>query len=303
MIDNFKKIFMNKEILDKIDSINKERFSNLDGRKIISVSKIEDYVSTPFDAEAQAKVCEEKGKMDPNYKYAGLTAEEIQKLWEDKAAESRKYGMLLDEYTEQVIGKNRKTLEVWKLDNNFEYDPRLKNNCLGFEEFYSEIQKYGYSVVGREITVYVQTPSSVGDMPFDSQEEEGNNVVVGRIDCLFNNPSTGKYLIVDWKTTDEIKTQAFRAKKMKGPANNWQDCDMGKYTIQLHMYKTALAFTYHLTDPKNIAVCICNLKKEQDPATLKNYLLYKENFPYNERLIYQVVDFSIKKRELLNAVK
>ena len=137
-------------------------------------------------------------------------------------------------------------------------------------------------------------------MPFDNQTEEGNNVVVGRIDCLFHNPVSGKYLIVDWKTTDEIKTEAFAARKMKGPANQWQDCDMAKYTIQLHMYKTALAHTYKLASLDKIVVVVCNLRKEQDPATKKHFILYKQNFDYNDALIYQVVDFSIKKRALLN---
>lgn len=291
---------MIQEILTKIETVNKERFSDLNGRNIISVTKLQDYVTTPFDKEKQAKLCEEKGQKDPNYKYAGKTADEIIKMWEDKAAESIMYGNLLDEYTEQRLEKDPTSLELWKLDNNFENDVRLRNNCLGFDEFYAEITSYGYEVVGREIPVYLQTPSTVGDLPFDNQTEEGNNVVVGRIDCLFHNPVSGKYLIVDWKTTDEIKTEAFAARKMKGPANQWQDCDMAKYTIQLHMYKTALAHTYGLASLDKIVVVVCNLRKEQDPATTNHYILYKQNFDYNDALIYQVVDFSIKKRALLN---
>ena len=65
---------MIQEILTKIETVNKERFSDLNGRNIISVTKLQDYVTTPFDKEKQAKSCEEKGQKDPNYKYAGKTA-------------------------------------------------------------------------------------------------------------------------------------------------------------------------------------------------------------------------------------
>ena len=45
-------------------------------------------------------------------------------------------------------------MEIWKLDNNFDYDERLKGNCIGFEEFVSDLSQFGYEYVGREITVY-----------------------------------------------------------------------------------------------------------------------------------------------------
>jgi hypothetical protein len=57
-----------REILAKIESINEERFKDMNGRSIISVSKVQEYVSTPFDKEKQALVCEQKGKDNPNYK-------------------------------------------------------------------------------------------------------------------------------------------------------------------------------------------------------------------------------------------
>ena len=46
---------MIQEILTKIETVNKERFSDLNGRNIISVTKLQDYVTTPFDKEKQAK--------------------------------------------------------------------------------------------------------------------------------------------------------------------------------------------------------------------------------------------------------
>jgi ATP-dependent exoDNAse (exonuclease V) beta subunit len=286
-------------VIDSIQMINEERFSDMGNRSIISVSKLEEFVTAKFDKEASAKKCEEKGKTDPNYKYAGMTAEEIIKKWEDKADESKMYGRLLDEYTEQIMTKGCQDLELWKLDNNFDSDMRLMNNCHGFDEFYEDIKKFNYEFVGREIPVYYETPSTLGEMPFDNKEDKGHNVVTGRIDALFYNKTTGKYLIVDWKTTDDIKTESFHHKMMYGPANKWEDCDMGKYSIQLYIYKQALIYTYKLTEENNISECVCNLLKEKSGNTLKNYLVYKPIFTYNPKIMNQVIDFSIMKRELM----
>ena len=273
-----------QEIKQIIENVNKERFENLEGRKIISVSKIQEYVSTPFDKEGQAKVCEQKGKENPNYKYAGMTAQEIIDSWEAKSNESKRYGSLADEYTEQRFEGTAASLEMWKLDNNFDYDERLKGNCTGFDEFIADLAAFGYEYVGREITVYGQT--------------EVNNVVVGRIDCLFFNPTQQKFFIVDWKTTDEIKTESFRNKRMKGPAFSLEDCDLSKYGLQVQTYMSDLINTYRLADEQHVTCCIVNLRREADGPGNKHYIIYKPKNAFSAKLINDVVDFSIKKREL-----
>ena len=91
---------MNKEIVDKITAINESQFKNLNGRRIISVSKIKGYIKEVFDAEKQAKHCAEKGATDPTYKYANMTAEQILEAWSQKAEESCSYGSKIDEYVE-----------------------------------------------------------------------------------------------------------------------------------------------------------------------------------------------------------
>ena len=286
---------MNKEIVDKITAINEAQFKNLNGRRIISVSKIKGYIKEVFDAEKQAKHCAEKGATDPNYKYANMTAEQILEAWSQKAAESCRYGSLLDEYAEQKFEKDDKSLMIWKLDNNYNYDDRLKGNCLGLDEFISEFKQYGFEYVCREMPMYYQTTPEQGEMPFD--EKEVDNVVVGRLYCLFYNPTTKKYLLVDWKTTDSITTEGFRGKKMKGPAYQWDDCDMGEYTVQLHVYKAALAHTYHIADESDIAVCVVNFI-HGGTEDGKHYKIYKENFKFDCPTLERVINFSIMKRSL-----
>jgi ATP-dependent exoDNAse (exonuclease V) beta subunit len=273
-----------QEIIATIERINEERFKELNGRSIISVTKIPEYVSTPFDKEGQAKACEQKGKEDPNYKYAGMTAAEIIESWDNKSAESRRYGSLADEYTEQRFEKTPEEMEIWKLDNNFDYDERLKGNCIGFEEFVSDLSQFGYEYVGREITVYGET--------------DKGNVVIGRIDCLFQHPEQQKFLVVDWKTTDEIKTESWRDRRMKGPAYVLQDCDLSKYAIQVQTYVSDLIKTYGLTDEKHIGCAIVNLRKTSDGPGGKHYIVYKPKNEFSHQLIADLVDFSVNKRRL-----
>ena len=296
------------EIQERIEKINEERFSDLHGHNIISVSKIFDFVGEPFDKEASAKSCELRGRDDPKYKYAGMTAEEIIAKWDATAAESRMYGMLLDDYTDQILNKTPDELELWKLDHNFDTDSRLKNNCIGFDQFYADIRALGFEYAGREITVYGEcnaTATQAGDMPFDEElfDAPQKNIVIGRIDCLFYNKNKDSYLIVDWKTTDDIKTSAFRSKRLKGPAMKYEDCDLSKYIIQVQTYKNDLIKTYKLAPADRIKVLICNLKKEPEAATGKNYRLYAENVPFDSATLDEIVNFSIKKRALLKKIE
>lgn len=295
------------EIQEKIEKINKERFSNIQNYNIISVSKLFDFISEPFDKEASAKSCELKGKNDPKYKYAGMTAEEIIAQWDATASESIMYGSLLDEYTEQILSKTPDELELWKLNNNYDTDLRLKNNCIGFDQFYADICALGFEYAGREITVYGEcgASSQQGDMPFDIEisDDSQKNIVVGRIDCLFYNKNKNSYLIVDWKTTDNIKTSAFRSKRLKGPAMKYEDCDISKYIIQVQTYKNDLIKTYKLATADKIKVLICNLRKEPETTTGKNYKLYVENVPFDSATLDEIVNFSIKKRKLLKKIE
>ena len=273
-----------EEILQTIKKVNEERFGSLDGRPIISVSKMEEYLCEKFDAEKMAGICAQKGAENPDYKYAGMTAQEILSMWTSKADESKRYGTLLDEYTMNVFEKDADELELWKLDNNFDADERLKSNCTGFDEFWTDLQAYGYEYVGREIRLYRQT--------------ESGNVVTGRADCLFRHASLGNLFIVDWKTTEEIKTSSY-GKKMKGPAFLYDDCDHDKYTIQTQTYKNSIVHEYGIGTEQTVNCCVVNLLRQRDPSLGKFYKLYKESRPFDHKTLDDIIDFAVKKRALI----
>lgn len=280
------------QIKEKIEKYNQEHFTELNGRRIIGVSKINDYLTEPFDKEKQAEACAAKGATDPNNKYYGLSAQEIIKMWEDKAAVSCQYGMKLDEYAECVFDGNENKKELWKLDNNYEYDERLKAITTGLDEFVSEINALGFIFIDREVPVYVE-----------SVDKDGNvNIVTGRLDALFYNPELDRYAIVDWKTTDDIKVQAFRSKRMKGPAFGYDDCDMSKYSIQLFNYKHALVDTYKIALPNQISAFVVNLLKTPREDNGRYFRLVQTNIPYQPDVLDSIVEFAIKKRDLLKSI-
>ena len=280
-------MFTKEDILSTINRINEEKFKEMNGRPIISLSKMEEFICEKFDAEKMSKICAQKGEENPDYKYAGMTAEEILNSWTTKADESKRYGSLLDNYTMLKFEGNEDELEIWKLDNNYDYDERLKNNCEGFEEFWKDLQAYGYEYVGREIPLY--------------RETEQGNVITGRMDCLFRHCTTGNLFVIDWKTTEEIKTSSY-GKKMKGPAFLYDDCDHGKYTIQVQTYKNNLIYEYGIGTDETINCCVVNLLREKDEHLGKYYRIYKESRPFCHKVLDDMIDFAIKKRELTNKI-
>lgn len=277
-----------EEINLRINTINDN--IRTEYRGCLSVSKLcNEYIKTKFDAEEQAEKCAKKGLEDPNYKYAGMTTEQILEQWDNKSTESRKYGSMLDDYAGMRLNKETDKLSLWKLDNNFDNDERLNNTCKGLDEFVLWLtSNTNYRYVARELSMYCKTPSG--------------NLINGRFDCLFYDSNTDGYIIIDWKTTDDITIKSNFNKHLLGPAYMLDECDMNTYTIQLHVYKKALVETYHLTSYDKISVYVCNLLKQPD-ETGKNFKLFKQNFEYDNNRLNTFIDFGNMKHKILKESK
>lgn len=266
-IPNIKQI-----ILDKNKEL-KDRY-----KKALSVSRLNEYLKTKFDKEAQAHKCYLKGLEDPTYKYAGMTEEAILEAWDQKANISKHYGSLLDDFTGLYLEEqDDQLLSDWKDTYNFENDTRLKNTCTGVIQFYRDItEKTNYRFVLREIPLYC--------------ESDSGNKINGRLDCLLYNPDTDSYIIIDWKTTEKITTESYRhSKYLLGPAYTLEECDMNLYTIQLHVYKKSLVETYKLAPYSRISVYVCNLLRE--PENGKYYKLFPQNFEFNNNRINAFINY------------
>ena len=261
-----------KEIIEQKNNEIKQLFKGS-----LSVSKLcNEYIKEKFDDVGKALECAEKGKLDPTYKYAGMSAEEILAQWKAKSEKSKRYGRLLDDFADLYLNNETDKLKDWKLLHNFNNDIILQNICNGVVQFYDYIVKNtNYRFVARELPVYVTTPSG--------------SKINGRFDLLLYDETTDAYIIIDWKTTENITTKNDYRHKLLGPAYLLDECDMNIYTIQLHVYKKALIETYKLAPADKISVYVCDLLKEI--IDNKNYKLYKQNFIFNNDLLNTFIDF------------
>lgn len=273
-----------KIIEDKNNQIKQEY------KGCVSVSKLcNEYIKKKFDEELQAEICAKKGLNDQNYKYASMDATQILETWHVKSSESKRYGSLLDDYAGMNLNNETDKLELWKLDNGYEYDDRLKSICKGFDDFYNYIlTKTNYRYVARELPLYCKTPK--------------DGLINGRFDCLFYDENTDAYIIIDWKTTDGITTSSKYGKKLQGPAYMLDECDMNTYTIQLHIYKKALVETYGLSSYDKISVYVCNLLKQSTEQGL-NFKLFKQNFDFDVNRLNSFIDFGNQKFKLMKTIQ
>lgn len=272
-----------KDEIDKlINKTNKEFRAKLNGKLLtISVSKTIEHLKSKFDAEKQARSCSQRDEDNPDGKYYNMTPEQIIAAWDKISSDSKYYGSLLDDYVGHVLSisiaptedtKIQLTQELndWIIDHNLQDDNRFQENKKGFDQFYSDIQKLGYKYLTREIMVYI--PSNT------------IHQTKGRFDCLFYNEETDKYLLIDWKTTENISKKAFKNKKLKGPASMLEECTMNEYGIQLYLYKKAFCELYKFTTPDKIDTYICQCLKAPG-ANGKNYVLHRPLFDYDSNLI------------------
>lgn len=258
----------------------------------ISITECLNMLETPFDKEGVAQKTYEKNFNNPESKYYQMTVEQIIEAWEEKGAESCKYGSLLDDYIGNIFTGTDKTLELWKLDNGYEWDQRLNNLCKSFDEFYNILNKSGNTIfIDREKTVYYKY---------------GNYMIKGRLDALFYNIKTKKWIIVDWKSSGTIDIIPTRwTKKMLGPLYNYPQLNYYRYTLQLHYYKKALLESGYLpSDVKadDIEVMIVSLPGHEVEGSGFFYKIYKEAFPYNGALLDNLFKFAIQKKQLENTI-
>lgn len=270
------------DIKAKIKAKNKEIEASLQG-KTMSVSKLIDYMHKEFDREGVAKKCYDKGFNDPESKYYKMEVKQIIESWENKAAESRMYGSLIDNY----IGTYLNTpddIEMWKLDNNYDYDPRIHGLCEGFNQFYNVIlEKTDYKYVCREEKMFIKC-NKTGEW------------INGRFDCLFYSEKLNKYLVIDWKTNGELSREN-KWEKMFGPLYDKDACDLNSYTVQIQMYKKALSEVYEIASSENIDVYICQFSIDPN-ETGTHFILHKQGFDYDTKLLDNIIEFAYKKSRI-----
>ena len=282
-------------------------FSNLDIDKSIkklSISNALNMLLTPFDSEGVSQKVYENHYFNSQSEYYHMTAEQIREAWSAKGATSTHYGSLLDDYIGCILTGNENDLRLFKLDNGYDYDERLHGLCDSFDNFYSVLSKSGDTeFIDREKYLYLKVKN-----PFHNEEGQNEYMYMyGRFDALFRNKRTGKYILIDWKSSGTVDKVADKwTKKMLGPMFKYPQLNWYQYTLQLYFYKQALLNSGYLpegTSPDDIVVMIVNLPGKIIEGCGQNYQIHQGAIPYNETELNNFYEFAIKKYILLEAEK
>ena len=288
------------------ENIFKPDFSNINIDKsipTISISGVLDSMEKPFDQEGVAEKTYDNNFNNPKSQYYQKSIQEIIDMWQAKGADSRHYGSLLDDYI--GLRLNDKTPEgqiygellLWKMDNNFDNDDRLKGLAKSFDDFYSLMSKSGDTIfIDREKTVYykieVENPISEGKIEY---------YVKGRFDALFYNKRTNKWIIIDWKSSGSIdKVPTRYTEKFLGPMCKYPALNYYRYTNQLHFYKKTLLENYlpEGTNPDDVVIMIVNLPGKVIEESGQDYMTHLAGMKYDPILLDQIYTFAIQKKLL-----
>jgi len=277
-------------------------FSNKDIDKTlqyISISQVLEQLTEPFDQVKKSQDMVDKYFNDPKSKYYQMTAEAIQAMWTKSGDDSKHYGRLLDTYIGLLTESNfedSKKIQAFALDNDADNDERLRGLMENFDNFRNNTGIFDkFEFVTREKTLYyrLENPLFDGDDLFSLNRYI---YVKGRFDALLRHKKSGKWLIIDWKSSGEIeKSPKPWTKKMFGPAKQFWALNWYSYTLQCHFYKKALLEGGYLpegTKPEDVAVKIV-----QVPWNNK-YNVEGEAFPYDSELMDKIFKFAYKKKNL-----
>ena len=174
-----------------------------------------------------------------NIRYMHYTPEELIREW--KAAGD--YGTLVHEELENYINFKTPMNEI-KSINGAEW---LDNYVIKSEfEIYSEVVVY-------------------------SEELR----LAGTIDLLLFDKNTGKYNILDWKTSKRISMTPYKKKKgTHSLTANINDCNFNHYSLQLSLYRYILETYYNIEVSEHLIIHLMeNDTKAYHTSYMKNEII------------------------------
>lgn len=214
---------------DKLQFVEETHQYFLDGVEYTCVSDIVKKWENN-DREAMLENCAKKAQWKKDYKYYGMTKDEIRELWDKNSKEACDFGTLVHGFGESMfywmIGEDDKILPEYK--EQFAGDePVAKNKHEeAVIQFWNDIPECFVPVLA-ETKVFNQ---------------EGTPYA-GTFDILFyyykgkNDPRNG-LLVFDYKTNASLSSDYCRdmGKMMKAPFNDLVEESLSHYQLQLSLY-------------------------------------------------------------------
>lgn len=166
---------------------------------------------------------------------------------------------LMDEWTESALRGTRIHKEI-------------EDYLLFKKQVKSKAAEHGIKVLNR-----IPTGMNIHTEVILYSKELG---VSGTADILVENPLTGKWSILDWKTNSKIDRTSFKNQKgIRSATSHLPDCKFTIYTLQLSLYAYMLEEYYgieieklylaHITDDKH-EVIACEYMKDVIIEMLKD---------------------------------
>lgn len=273
--------------MEKLDFSNKDINYSL---PTLSISAVLGLIQKPFDQQGVAEKTFNKHFNNPESQYYQKTVEQICEMWTAKGAESCRYGSLLDDYIGANLTGTPEEIELYKLDNDVDGDERLHGLVNSFDHFYELLKRSGdMEFIDREKTVYYKV-------------DEGH-YIKGRFDALFRNKRTGKWVVIDWKSSGEVdKKRSPWTENLLGPANIYPALNWYTYSIQLYFYKKALIESRYLPEGTTFDDVECLIV--QLPGHIcdsgQDYAIHKPAFVFDTELMDKIYNFAIRKNALMN---
>lgn len=206
-----------------IKFFDKNHHYEIDGETaLMSVSQLISKYEKPFEKK---KMAERIAKRE------GVLTEDIIQRWdwnkEYSCYKGSEFHSIVENFFQRkIIPINRKSF-VYFLNENGIHDEKF------IESYYEEMAIFirnfrNFYDWWKQDHILVRSEFVIGDK---------KTKICGTIDNLSFNVKTNSFAIFDYKTNKEIKRQGFQEETLLEPLDDIQKCELGKYSLQLSLYK------------------------------------------------------------------
>lgn len=194
----------------------------------VSVTTLIHLFFVPFDADVVIDKMMASRNW-PHSEYFGMTKESIKQQWETNRDEAAKAGTAMHKSIEEFL--NRPEEEQLEVCKHFLTSGSAHSSVPQTKEFFYFLCFWNdldgdYKPYRTEWLVY-----------------DADKRLSGSIDLVLQNTMTGKFVIIDWKRSKQIK-RSNRYQSGSPPWSHLEDCNWNHYSLQLNIYRYLLETHY-----------------------------------------------------------